>query len=102
LSHESSGGAGLNETLGVDKGSVSLDDLHEADLVLAVGLDPGTNMPRMLSALAKTRRNGGDVIAVNPLRTVPGDQCPSAEGRGRRPEQRAGPRIHRHTHHGFR
>src|SRR4029453_15318054 len=41
MCHESSG-AGLGETLGVGKGSVSLDDLHEADLVLAVGLNPGT------------------------------------------------------------
>ena len=46
---------------------MSLDDLHEADLVLAVGLNPGTNMPRMLSALEETKRNGGHVIAVNPL-----------------------------------
>ena len=66
MCHESSG-AGLNETLGVGKGSVSLDDLHEADLVFAVGLNPGTNMPRMLSALEETKRNGGHVIAVNPL-----------------------------------
>jgi molybdopterin-dependent oxidoreductase alpha subunit len=66
MCHESSG-AGLNETLGVGKGSVSLDDLHQADLVLAVGLNPGTNMPRMLSALEETKRNGGHVIAVNPL-----------------------------------
>lgn len=66
MCHESSG-AGLGETLGVGKGSVSLDDLHEADLVLAVGLNPGTNMPRMLSALEETKRNGGHVIAVNTL-----------------------------------
>jgi len=66
MCHETSG-AGLNETLGVGKGSVSLDDLHEADLVLAVGLNPGTNMPRMLSALEETKHNGGYVIAVNPL-----------------------------------
>ena len=66
MCHESSG-AGLNGTFGVGKGSVSLDDLHEADLVLAVGLNPGTNMPRMLSALEETKHNGGYVIAVNPL-----------------------------------
>jgi molybdopterin-dependent oxidoreductase alpha subunit len=66
MCHESSG-AGLSETLGVGKGSVSLDDLEHADLVLAVGLNPGTNMPRMLSALEETKRNGGHVIAVNPL-----------------------------------
>ncbi len=66
MCHESSG-SGLNETLGVGKGSVSLDDLREADLVFAVGINPGSNMPRMLSALEETKHNGGYVIAVNPL-----------------------------------
>jgi molybdopterin-dependent oxidoreductase alpha subunit len=66
MCHESSGSA-LQETLGVDKGSVSLDDIHEADLVFVVGINPGTNMPRMLSALEETKRNGGHIIAVNPL-----------------------------------
>ncbi|MDT7723150.1 MAG: hypothetical protein QOE94_4161, partial [Mycobacterium sp.] len=47
--------------------SVSLDDIHEADLVFVVGINPGTNMPRMLSALEETKRNGGQIIAVNPL-----------------------------------
>ncbi|MCR1784385.1 FdhF/YdeP family oxidoreductase [Nocardioides carbamazepini] len=66
MCHESSG-SGLGETLGVGKGSVSLDDIHESDLVLVVGQNPGTNHPRMLSALEETKRNGGRVIAVNPL-----------------------------------
>ncbi|AEF39381.1 FdhF/YdeP family oxidoreductase [Hoyosella subflava] len=66
MCHESSGSA-LNETLGTGKGSVSLDDIYEADLIFVVGQNPGTNHPRMLSALEKTKRNGGHVIAVNPL-----------------------------------
>ncbi|MEU6113483.1 FdhF/YdeP family oxidoreductase [Streptomyces sp. NPDC047117] len=66
MCHESSGSA-LNETLGIGKGSVSLQDLYEADLVFVVGQNPGTNHPRMLSALEETKRNGGRVIAVNPL-----------------------------------
>ncbi|GAA3545602.1 FdhF/YdeP family oxidoreductase [Nocardioides daeguensis] len=66
MCHESSG-SGLGETLGVGKGSVSLDDIHEADLVFVVGQNPGTNHPRMLTALEETKRNGGRVIAVNPL-----------------------------------
>ena len=61
MCHESSGSA-LQETLGVGKGSVSLDDIHEADLVFVVGINPGTNMPRMLSALEETKRNGGKII----------------------------------------
>jgi molybdopterin-dependent oxidoreductase alpha subunit len=66
MCHESSGW-GLGETLGIGKGSVSLDDIHDADLVFVVGLNPGTNMPRMLSALEECKRNGGHVVAVNPL-----------------------------------
>ncbi|MGW1747023.1 FdhF/YdeP family oxidoreductase [Streptomyces sp. NPDC002092] len=66
MCHESSGSA-LNETLGIGKGSVSLDDLHNADLVFVVGQNPGTNHPRMLSALEETKRRGGSVVAVNPL-----------------------------------
>ncbi|MFE9130887.1 FdhF/YdeP family oxidoreductase [Streptomyces sp. NPDC007148] len=66
MCHESSGSA-LQETLGIGKGSVSLDDIHDADLVFVVGQNPGTNHPRMLSALEETKRNGGRVVAVNTL-----------------------------------
>ncbi|PVG84183.1 hypothetical protein DDE18_00635 [Nocardioides gansuensis] len=66
MCHESSGSA-LMETLGTGKGSVSLEDIYEADLVLVVGQNPGSNHPRMLTALEQTKRNGGKVIAVNPL-----------------------------------
>jgi molybdopterin-dependent oxidoreductase alpha subunit len=66
MCHESSG-SGLGETLGIGKGSVSLEDIHRADLILVVGQNPGTNHPRMLSALEETKRNGGKIIAVNPL-----------------------------------
>src|ERR1700754_1054234 len=66
MCHESSG-SGLGETLGIGKGSVDLDDIEHSDLVFAVGLNPGTNMPRMLSALEECKRHGGRVIAVNPL-----------------------------------
>jgi molybdopterin-dependent oxidoreductase alpha subunit len=66
MCHESSG-SGLAEALGIGKGSVSLEDIEESDLVFAVGINPGTNMPRMLSSLEETKRNGGHVIAINPL-----------------------------------
>ncbi|MBS4753563.1 FdhF/YdeP family oxidoreductase [Nocardioides sp. zg-ZUI104] len=66
MCHESSGDA-LGATLGTGKGTVSLDDIHAADLIFVVGQNPGTNHPRMLSALEETKRNGGKIIAVNPL-----------------------------------
>ncbi|MBR8743213.1 FdhF/YdeP family oxidoreductase [Nocardiopsis sp. MG754419] len=66
MCHESSGSA-LTETLGVGKGSVSLEDIYHSDLVIVAGQNPGTNHPRMLSALEKTKRKGGKVVTVNPL-----------------------------------
>ena len=69
MCHESSG-AGLSETLGIGKGSVTLDDFNHADLVIVMGQNPGTNHPRMLSALGDTKKHGGKIITVNPLPEV--------------------------------
>lgn len=66
MCHEASGSA-LSQTLGIGKGTVTLDDLYKAELVLVVGQNPGTNHPRMLSALEKCKNNGGKIIAINPL-----------------------------------
>ncbi|WP_322870134.1 FdhF/YdeP family oxidoreductase [Streptomyces goshikiensis] len=66
MCHESSGSA-LNETIGIGKGSVSLEDLHQADLIIVAGQNPGTNHPRMLSALEKAKTAGAKIISVNPL-----------------------------------
>jgi molybdopterin-dependent oxidoreductase alpha subunit len=66
MCHESSGAA-LNTTIGIGKGSVTLADLEQADLVIVAGQNPGTNHPRMLSSLERVKRNGGSVVAVNPL-----------------------------------
>ncbi|NUR90201.1 MAG: FdhF/YdeP family oxidoreductase [Nonomuraea sp.] len=66
LCHESSGHA-LKETLGVGKGTVTLDDLHHTDLIFVVGQNPGSNHPRMLGALEEAKRNGARIVAVNPL-----------------------------------
>ncbi|MFD4137953.1 FdhF/YdeP family oxidoreductase [Streptomyces sp. NPDC058572] len=66
MCHESSGSA-LNETIGIGKGSVSLEDLHQADLIIVAGQNPGTNHPRMLSALEKAKSSGAKIISVNPL-----------------------------------
>ncbi|MFI5532708.1 FdhF/YdeP family oxidoreductase [Kitasatospora sp. NPDC051853] len=66
MCHESSGSA-LVETLGVGKGSVSLKDLYQADLIIVAGQNPGTNHPRMLSALERAKRAGATIVSVNPL-----------------------------------
>ncbi|MEU8453537.1 FdhF/YdeP family oxidoreductase [Streptomyces griseoaurantiacus] len=66
MCHESSGSA-LTETIGVGKGSVLLEDLHKADLIIVAGQNPGTNHPRMLTALEKAKAGGARIISVNPL-----------------------------------
>ncbi|MEU0637276.1 FdhF/YdeP family oxidoreductase [Streptomyces albidoflavus] len=66
MCHESSGSA-LTETIGVGKGSVLLEDLYQADLIIVAGQNPGTNHPRMLSALEKAKQGGAKIITVNPL-----------------------------------
>ncbi|MCW2598397.1 MAG: oxidoreductase alpha (molybdopterin) subunit [Frankiales bacterium] len=66
MCHESSGVA-LGETLGIGKGTVSLDDVENADLILVVGQNPGTNHPRMLTTLENAKGNGATIVAVNPL-----------------------------------
>jgi len=67
MCHECSG-FGLSKTLGIGKGAVTLDDLHEAEVIMVIGQNPGTNHPRMLSALEKCKDRGGKIIAVNPLK----------------------------------
>jgi molybdopterin-dependent oxidoreductase alpha subunit len=66
MCHESSGTA-LNDSIGIGKGSVTVDDIEHADVIVIAGQNPGTNHPRMLSVLEKAKANGAKIIAVNPL-----------------------------------
>lgn len=66
LCHESTGVA-LSESIGIGKGTVTLTDLYEAEVIMILGQNPGTNHPRMLSALEKAKKNGCKIVAVNPL-----------------------------------
>jgi molybdopterin-dependent oxidoreductase alpha subunit len=66
MCHESSGVA-LSETVGIGKGSVKLEDFYNTEVILILGQNPGTNHPRMLSALKKAKENGATIISVNPI-----------------------------------
>ena len=66
MCHESSGVA-LSESIGIGKGTVTLDDFNSADLIIVVGQNPGTNHPRMLTALRDAKKKGASIISVNPL-----------------------------------
>ena len=67
MCHESTSIA-LAEVIGIGKGSVSLQDVYDAELIVILGQNPGTNHPRMLSALEKAKQNGAKILAVNPLK----------------------------------
>ncbi len=67
MCHESTSLA-LAETIGIGKGSVSLADIERAELIVVMGQNPGTNHPRMLSALENAKKNGARILAINPLR----------------------------------
>src|SRR5882757_8276137 len=69
MCHESSGVA-MVETLGVGKGTATLEDMESTDLIFIFGNNPGTNHPRMLTSLQKAKDQGAKIIAVNPLPEV--------------------------------
>ncbi|WP_421878925.1 FdhF/YdeP family oxidoreductase [Marinoscillum sp.] len=69
MCHESSGVA-LTETLGIGKGSVTLEDFEHSEVILIFGQNPGTNHPRMLNSLEKAKANGAQIIVINPLKEV--------------------------------
>lgn len=69
MCHESSGWA-LTETIGVGKGTVTLEDFEQAQAIFVIGQNPGTNHPRMLSALEKAKKNGAKLVHINPLPEV--------------------------------
>ncbi|WP_254528553.1 MULTISPECIES: FdhF/YdeP family oxidoreductase [unclassified Sphingobacterium] len=66
MCHETSGSA-LRPTIGIGKGTVTLEDFYDTDVIVIIGQNPGTNAPRMMSALAKGKKNGAKIIAINPL-----------------------------------
>ncbi|MCX5045798.1 FdhF/YdeP family oxidoreductase [Aldersonia sp. NBC_00410] len=67
MCHESTSIA-LQESIGIGKASVTLDDVYTADLIVLAGQNPGTNHPRMLTALDKAKHNGAKILSINPLR----------------------------------
>ncbi|HEV8430792.1 MAG TPA: FdhF/YdeP family oxidoreductase [Pyrinomonadaceae bacterium] len=69
MCHESSGTA-LNETIGVGKGTVTLEDFDKAEAIFVIGQNPGTNHPRMLAALERAKRKGCKLVHINPLPEV--------------------------------
>ena len=69
MCHESSGTA-LSETIGIGKGTVTLEDFDCAEAIFVIGQNPGTNHPRMLTSLQRAKRNGCKLVHINPLPEV--------------------------------
>ena len=69
MCHEASGVA-LNETIGIGKGTVILDDFNHAEAIFVFGQNPGTNHPRMMNALRKAARGGCKIVSFNNLKEV--------------------------------
>lgn len=67
MCHEASS-VGLPQSIGVGKGTVSLEDFDDADLILSFGHNPGTNHPRMMATLRSVSKRGGQIIVFNPLK----------------------------------
>ncbi|MEO5602764.1 MAG: FdhF/YdeP family oxidoreductase [Cyclobacteriaceae bacterium] len=67
MCHESSSVA-LMESIGVGKGTVSIEDFQKAEAIFIIGQNPGTNHPRMLTSLEKARKNGCEIVTFNPLK----------------------------------
>jgi molybdopterin-dependent oxidoreductase alpha subunit len=66
MCHESSG-LGLTKSIGIGKGTVKLSDFDHADCIFIIGQNPGSNHPRMLTALQRAVRNGCTIVSLNPL-----------------------------------
>ncbi|MHA7239659.1 FdhF/YdeP family oxidoreductase [Arthrobacter sp. TMS1-12-1] len=66
MCHESSGWA-MGQTIGIGKATVTFDDYADADLIIVMGQNPGTNHPRMLTELEACKESGGQIVSVNPM-----------------------------------
>lgn len=69
MCHESSGAA-LARSIGIGKGTVTMEDFERADAIFIIGQNPGTNHPRMLTTLEAAKRAGATIVSVNPLPEV--------------------------------
>ncbi len=67
MCHEATS-VGLPQSIGIGKGTVSLADFDETELILSIGHNPGTNHPRMMGTLHEAARRKVPIIVFNPLR----------------------------------
>ncbi len=67
MCHEATS-VGLPMSIGVGKGTVTLEDFDFADAIFSFGHNPGTNHPRMMTTLHNASRRGVPIVVFNPLK----------------------------------
>ncbi|MDD1508783.1 FdhF/YdeP family oxidoreductase [Pseudomonas sp. CNPSo 3701] len=67
MCHESTS-VGLQESIGVPVGTVTLNDFAHTDCLLFFGQNVGSNAPRMLHQLQEARQRDVPIITFNPLK----------------------------------
>ena len=67
MCHEATS-VGLPQSIGIGKGTVSLEDFDHAEAIFSIGHNPGTNHPRMMTTLREVAKRGAPIIVFNPLK----------------------------------
>jgi len=67
MCHEATS-VGLPQSIGVGKGTVTLEDFDHCDAIFSFGHNPGTNHPRMLGTLREARLRDVPIVVFNPLK----------------------------------
>ncbi|HEY2661618.1 MAG TPA: FdhF/YdeP family oxidoreductase [Caulobacteraceae bacterium] len=67
MCHEATS-VGLPMSIGIGKGTVSLEDFDHAEAIISMGHNPGTNHPRMMSTLREASKRGAPIVVLNPLK----------------------------------
>src|SRR5260370_743611 len=81
MCHEATS-VGLPESIGVGKGTVTLEDVDHCDAVFCIAHNPGTNHPRMLTTLREVSKRGAPIIVFNPVRERALERVIINDGRG--------------------
>lgn len=67
MCHEATS-VGLPHSIGIGKGTVSLEDFDKTELIISIGHNPGTNHPRMMGTLHEAARRNVPIIVFNPMK----------------------------------
>ncbi len=58
---------GLPKSIGIGKGTCTLDDFARTEAIFVIGQNPGTNSPRMMTQLVEARHRGVPIVVINPM-----------------------------------